>query len=327
VDGIVFVVDSQWSMLSHNLESFQNMKENLAEEKVALESIPVVIQYNKRDLPGSMSLEALQDALGFAAFPFVEAVASDGKGVVETFRLASKLTFVDLLRRLQKGASSSGETAAAALEAAAAAVPALATPVAEGAEPVFAAQEPEPPPLQAAGELQPAGSGIAVGLAEAEPGGGGSGAAPISDFSFDDEPSWPATSGGDAFADLDDEIPNDSSLATAVPEAELSPSEFPAPEPPADTLPPAPGPAPAPESSGVPHEPLHTSSPGSPLPESADALTAIERIRQEVEERRIRMQMETRAIASSEIPKERLAGLFAPPKPPEPPPSFSRLKG
>ncbi len=314
VDGIVFVVDSQWSMLSHNLESFQNMKENLAEERVALESIPVVIQYNKRDLPGSMSLEALQDALGFAAFPFVEAVASDGKGVVETFRLASKLTFVDLLRRLQKGASSSGETAAAALEAAAAAVPALATPIAEGAEPVFAAQEPEPPPLQAAGELQPGGSGIAVGLAEAAPGEGGSGAAPIPDLSFDDEPSWPATSGEDAFADLDDEIPNDSALATAIPEAEVSPPEPPAPEPP------APEPAPAPESSGVPHEPLRTSSPGSPLPENADALTAIERIRREVEERRLRMQMETRAIASSEIPKERLAGLFAPPKPPEPPP-------
>ena len=55
VDGLVFVVDSQWSMLSHNLESFQNLKENLHEEKILLESLPVVIQYNKRDLPSALS--------------------------------------------------------------------------------------------------------------------------------------------------------------------------------------------------------------------------------------------------------------------------------
>ena len=326
VDGIVFVVDSQWSMLSHNLESFQNMKENLAEEKVALESIPLVVQYNKRDLPGSMSLEALQDALGFAAFPFVEAVASDGKGVIETFRLVSKLTFVDLLRRLQKGAQAkapaSGETAAAALAAATAAVPALATPVAEAAEPVFAAPEPEPPPRPAAAELHPSGSGAAVSLAEAAPGGEGPGAAPIPDVSFDDERSWAVTTGGDAFADLDeDEIPRGSSQVTAVRTEEASPPEPPALEPPAAAAPPpAPEAAPAPESHHVAHEPLRASSPGSPLPDNAGALTAIERIRREVEERRLRMQLETRAIASSEIPKARLAGLFAPAKPPDPPP-------
>ena len=103
VDGLVFVVDSQWSMLSHNLESFQNLKENLHGEKISLEALPVVIQYNKRDLPSALSIEALQDALGFHSYPFVEAVASEGSGVIETFKLASKLTFVDLLRRLQRG--------------------------------------------------------------------------------------------------------------------------------------------------------------------------------------------------------------------------------
>ncbi len=103
VDGLVFVVDSQWSMLSHNLESFQNLRENLADEKVPLESLPVVIQYNKRDLPSALSVEALQESLGFQSYPYVEAVASEGMGVLETFKLASKLTFVDLLRRLQRG--------------------------------------------------------------------------------------------------------------------------------------------------------------------------------------------------------------------------------
>jgi signal recognition particle receptor subunit beta len=103
VDGLVFVVDSQWSMLSHNLESFQNLRENLADEKIPLESLPVVIQYNKRDLPSALSVEALQESLGFQSYPYVEAVASEGMGVLETFKLASKLTFVDLLRRLQRG--------------------------------------------------------------------------------------------------------------------------------------------------------------------------------------------------------------------------------
>ncbi len=103
VDGLVFVVDSQWSMLSHNLECFQNLKENLHEEKISLETLPVVIQYNKRDLPSALSVEALQDSLGFHSYPYVETVASEGSGVIETFKLVSKLTFVDLLRRLQRG--------------------------------------------------------------------------------------------------------------------------------------------------------------------------------------------------------------------------------
>jgi len=103
VDGLVFVVDSQWSMLSHNLESYQNLRDNLADEKIPLESLPVVIQYNKRDLPSALSVEALQESLGFQSYPYVEAVASEGMGVLETFKLASKLTFVDLLRRLQRG--------------------------------------------------------------------------------------------------------------------------------------------------------------------------------------------------------------------------------
>ncbi|HQR44806.1 MAG TPA: GTPase domain-containing protein, partial [Thermoanaerobaculia bacterium] len=143
VDGIVFVVDSQASMLSHNLESFQNLRENLREEKIALESVPVVIQYNKRDLGGALPVPTMQEALGFGAYPFVEAVASEGQGVVETFRLVSKLTFVDLLRRLQRGGPVATETAAAALAAATEAVPSLAAPVPAGT--VFLTPEAERP--------------------------------------------------------------------------------------------------------------------------------------------------------------------------------------
>ena len=101
-DGIVFVVDSQWSMLSHNLESFQNLRENMAELGQNLDEAAVVIQYNKRDLPGVLSVQALQESLGFQEFPFVESIAADAKGVVETFKLVSKLTFIHILKRLQR---------------------------------------------------------------------------------------------------------------------------------------------------------------------------------------------------------------------------------
>jgi hypothetical protein len=101
VDGIVFVADSQWTMLPKNLESWQNLKDNLKVNAITFESVPVVVQYNKRDLGDILAVDAMQEALGLSSYPFVEAVASAGRGVTETFKLISKLTFVDLLRRLQ----------------------------------------------------------------------------------------------------------------------------------------------------------------------------------------------------------------------------------
>jgi signal recognition particle receptor subunit beta/uncharacterized coiled-coil protein SlyX len=101
VDGIVFVADSQWTMLPKNLEAWQNLKDNLKTNSINFESLPVVVQYNKRDLADILAVDAMQEALGLSSYPFVEAVASAGRGVTETFKLISKLTFVDLLRRLQ----------------------------------------------------------------------------------------------------------------------------------------------------------------------------------------------------------------------------------
>jgi signal recognition particle receptor subunit beta len=102
VDGIVFVVDSRWSTLPKNLESLQNLRDNLKEEGMTWQSVPIVIQFNKRDLPDVLAVDALQEGLGLGALPYIEGVATQGKGVVETFKLISKLTFVDILRRLQK---------------------------------------------------------------------------------------------------------------------------------------------------------------------------------------------------------------------------------
>ena len=112
VDGIVFVADSQWTMLPKNLEAWQNLKDNLKSNSITFESIPVVIQYNKRDLADILAVDAMQEALGLSSYPFVEAVASAGRGVTETFKLISKLTFVDLLRRLQGRRAEEEEEAA-----------------------------------------------------------------------------------------------------------------------------------------------------------------------------------------------------------------------
>ncbi|MEP6993463.1 MAG: ADP-ribosylation factor-like protein [Acidobacteriota bacterium] len=114
VDGIVFVADSQWTMLPKNLESWQNLKDNLKSNEITFESIPVVVQYNKRDLADILAVDAMQEALGLSSYPFVEAVASAGRGVTETFKLISKLTFVDLLRRLQGRRAEEAQAAAAA---------------------------------------------------------------------------------------------------------------------------------------------------------------------------------------------------------------------
>lgn len=98
-DGIVFVVDSQWSMLSHNLESFQNLRENMAELGQTLEEAAVVIQYNKRDLPDVASIEELREALNPNKVPEFEAAAKAGVGVFETLKGLSKPVLAQLAKQ------------------------------------------------------------------------------------------------------------------------------------------------------------------------------------------------------------------------------------
>src|SRR5262249_33110319 len=99
--GIVFVADSQWTMLPKNLESWHNLKENLKANGVSFEGIPIVVQFNKRDLTDILSVDALQEALGLSSYPFVEAVASAGRGDGDTFKLIQNPTFGHRLRRLR----------------------------------------------------------------------------------------------------------------------------------------------------------------------------------------------------------------------------------
>lgn len=104
-DGVVFVADSQSRQLDENIESMQDLHANLAEHGVDARAIPLVIQYNKRDLPADLILpvSTLDDSLNFRSVPAFEADALHGAGVFETLRGISEL----VLRRLSATAGAS----------------------------------------------------------------------------------------------------------------------------------------------------------------------------------------------------------------------------
>lgn len=101
VDGIVFVADSQRPMLEPNRESFRNLRENLAEIGLVVDEIPLVLQYNKRDLSSILSVDELNAALNpDGRFEHFEASAATGAGVFETLKGISKLTLRALRSRM-----------------------------------------------------------------------------------------------------------------------------------------------------------------------------------------------------------------------------------
>jgi signal recognition particle receptor subunit beta len=103
-DAIVFVADSEVGKMEENKESLGNLRANLAEYGVELDATPWVIQYNKRDLPNVYSVEELNAELNPGGkVPFFEAVATQGKGVFETFRGISHLLMEKVTKDLRRG--------------------------------------------------------------------------------------------------------------------------------------------------------------------------------------------------------------------------------
>jgi mutual gliding-motility protein MglA len=98
-DGIVFVADSSPNRLDANIESLINLYDNLQQHGVDPDSIPLVIQYNKRDVPGALPLEVLNRELNYDAVPAWEAVAVEGIGVFETLGEILRLVVADLKRK------------------------------------------------------------------------------------------------------------------------------------------------------------------------------------------------------------------------------------
>jgi mutual gliding-motility protein MglA len=90
VDGIVFVADSQPDRMDANLASMQNLYENLTDYGHDPLGLPLVIQYNKRDLPGRVPIEELRAQLNPGGVEEYEAVAIEGEGVFHTLRGVSK---------------------------------------------------------------------------------------------------------------------------------------------------------------------------------------------------------------------------------------------
>ncbi|MEI6473409.1 MAG: GTPase domain-containing protein [Holophagaceae bacterium] len=86
VDGIVFVVDSQAAMLDAGCESMLNLRENIGALGLDLAEIPMVFQWNKRDLRSVVPVEDLETTFNSLGLPTFQAVASEGTGVFETLR-------------------------------------------------------------------------------------------------------------------------------------------------------------------------------------------------------------------------------------------------
>ncbi|HZN56097.1 MAG TPA: GTPase domain-containing protein [Candidatus Polarisedimenticolaceae bacterium] len=98
-DGIVFVADSQDTMLGADVESFKNLEENLKAHGMKLSEMPHVIQFNKRDLPKLSSIEDLNAALNKYNAPFYESVATSGIGIQDTLKAIVKLVLLHLTKK------------------------------------------------------------------------------------------------------------------------------------------------------------------------------------------------------------------------------------
>jgi signal recognition particle receptor subunit beta len=97
VDGVVFVADSQIERIEANIESWENLKVNLAEQGYELDKISCVVQYNKRDLPNAAPLEEMQKLINPGkAFAEFEACATTGEGVFETLKEVARGVLRDL---------------------------------------------------------------------------------------------------------------------------------------------------------------------------------------------------------------------------------------
>jgi len=109
VDGVVFVADSMEVQQESNKESLQNLRDNLADDRLDLDELPLVLQFNKRDLEGSvipvLSKESMTRDLTSMLknpAPIVTASALQGPGVFETLREISKITIKSVHYKIQK---------------------------------------------------------------------------------------------------------------------------------------------------------------------------------------------------------------------------------
>ena len=90
LDGVIFVADSQIERMEENLQSLKNLKTNLEQQGCDIHQMPLVFQYNKRDLPNVMLVNELRSELNKYNAPDFEASAVQGVGVFESLKTLSK---------------------------------------------------------------------------------------------------------------------------------------------------------------------------------------------------------------------------------------------
>jgi len=95
-DGVVFVADSQEERMDANHETLEGLQEHLKEHSLDFQTIPYVLQLNKRDLPSALAIDDLKKELQLKGEPTVEAVAFQGTGVFETLKAVAQLVLAEL---------------------------------------------------------------------------------------------------------------------------------------------------------------------------------------------------------------------------------------
>ncbi len=101
LDGVIFVADSQTERMEENLQALKNLETNLKAQDYDIKEIPLVIQYNKRDLPNAAPLNQLRSQLNRYHAPDFEAVAAEGRGVMESLKSVSR----SIIQMLKDGSS------------------------------------------------------------------------------------------------------------------------------------------------------------------------------------------------------------------------------
>lgn len=111
-DGVIFVADSQADKMDENIESLKDLQDNLMEYGVKIEEVPLVIQYNKRDLPTALPVEELDEKINWCKAVHTTAVAATGEGVLHTLKVAASLV-LDRLNAKEPGATAAPKPAEA----------------------------------------------------------------------------------------------------------------------------------------------------------------------------------------------------------------------
>lgn len=96
IDGLIFTIDSQLEKLEENLESWKNLQKSLKNHGIDVRTLPLALQYNKRDLGNRMPVESLRGLFNDRNLPEYETTATTGKNVMECFQDVAKRVLKEL---------------------------------------------------------------------------------------------------------------------------------------------------------------------------------------------------------------------------------------